>query len=197
MIRLSLVLCGAALLVGGCTILPPREDLTRSFVLSPAEESGAGPADLVVLGPLRLPDYLLRPEIVTRTGSNELLPSARDRWAEPLDRGVLRVLRQDLTARLGGTRVVAYAADASARIDQMVEIEITAFEADASGRVRLQGRWHRSCLPWKPGPTPEGQADFDLGGPVSGEGTAAVVAGLSAALGQLADAIAVEVRRGR
>ena len=83
------------ILCSGCSILEPREDPTRFFVLSPGGAETLAPESdaklSITVGPLRLPAYLLRPEIVTRAGENELDPSPFDRWAEPIDGAILRV----------------------------------------------------------------------------------------------------------
>ena len=58
------------ILCSGCSILEPREDPTRFFVLSPGGAETLAPESdaklSITVGPLRLPAYLLRPEIVTR-----------------------------------------------------------------------------------------------------------------------------------
>ena len=79
--------CAALALLSGCSLLEPRQDPTSFFVLSPEAQadaaSAAGDAEKtqIALGPVRLPDYLLRPELVRRSGPNQLEPSRVDRWA--------------------------------------------------------------------------------------------------------------------
>ncbi len=151
--RRSFAAALAALALAACTVLEPRADPTRFFVLAPRAAAGAALADAgggavpagagagVLVGPLRLPDYLLRPEVVRRVGPNQLEPSRVDRWAEPLDKAFLRVLALDLAALLPRGSVIAHPAPSSERPALQVELDAAAFEGDREGRVRLAGFW--------------------------------------------------------
>ncbi|MCK7492219.1 MAG: PqiC family protein [Comamonadaceae bacterium] len=55
-----------------------------------------------------LPDYLDRLQVVTRTPSGELAVSDTQRWAEPLQEGLIRVLDENLSALLGTERIVRF-----------------------------------------------------------------------------------------
>ena len=184
----------ACLLVGACTFLEPRADPTRYFVLAPlaAPAAPAASAQLaVVVGPLQLPDYLLRPEIVRLAGPNQVQPSQMDRWAEPIDRAVLRVLCLDLAALLPSSSVVPFPARAS-QAAVGVEIEVVAFEADPAGTTRLEGIWHLRDAP-------EGQRDghtFRLERPAGSVETAEVVLAMSELVRELAEQIAAELGTG-
>ena len=179
----------AALLLCACSVLEPREDPTRYFVLSPQGGTATAPAPgarLVVLGPLRLPDYLLRPELVRRVGGNQLDPSRVDRWAEPLERGIVRVLCLDLLSLRPGERVVPYPADAGEQPAGSIEVVIAAFEADGAGLTRLQGYWRLRGASGAGGETREFRLEQAAG---SGE-SATIVAAMSTLLHRLAEDIA-------
>lgn len=151
--RRALAAALAALALSACTVLEPRADPTRFFVLAPRAAQGAAAADAadgaaradgtpaVLVGPLRLPDYLLRPEVVRRVGPNQLEPSRVDRWAEPLDKAFLRVLALDLAALLPRGSVLAHPAPSAERPALQIELDAAAFEGDREGRVRLAGLW--------------------------------------------------------
>ena len=144
----SVVFVAVASAAGACSLLDPREDPTRLFLLTsigetaaraaPAED--AAPADAakgwIGLGPVTVPAYLERPEIVRRASEHELAPARSDRWAEPLDRAVLRVLAQDL-AQVTGRRVVAYPWKTTLAPACVVEVGVTRFEAVEEKRVEL------------------------------------------------------------
>jgi len=198
---LALVALVAITAMTGCSILEPRADPTRFFVLAPvaggeaapaAAGNAPGPALVIVLGPVVLPDYLLRPEIVRRTGPNQLEPSRVDRWGEPLDRAILRVLCLDLASSLPGSSVVPFPAAPGARPDAAIEIEIVGFEADSAGVVRLQGRWRFRA----PHEAAEGFREIGLERSVGSPETPDVVAGMSALLAELARGLAVELETG-
>ncbi len=184
------------LLLAACSFLEPREDPTRFFVLSAATNAGPAPAAdpglLVVLGPVHLPDYLLRPEIVQRAGPNQVEPSRVDRWAEPIDRGLVRVLCLDLGARLPRRSVVPFPAARGDEPGVQVELEIAAFEADRAGQARLEGRWRVRG----PRSARDGVEEFRLERPAASQETPATVAAMSALLADLADEIAAGLSAG-
>ena len=105
----------ALFLIVGCSIgsvLQPTKDLSQYYVLTPIDEASRGvPITYssggvhktlsIGLGPVKLPAYLARPEIVTRSSPNLLDLSDKDRWAEPLDKNFVNVLGQNLTTLLG------------------------------------------------------------------------------------------------
>lgn len=96
----------AALLAGaagaGCSLLPSAEpDPTRYFVLDASPRTGthadaAAAAPVVALAPVVLgPGYLAATRsIVVRRDGNEIRYEDFARWAEPLDTGIARVLRE-------------------------------------------------------------------------------------------------------
>lgn len=100
---------GLAVLAGGCKLLPePRTDPTRHYTLAAAGETHA--ADLrntkaVKLGlmTLDLAPYLRKGVLVTRRGETEVIYNDFQRWAEPLEAGLGRLLQNELQAspRLG------------------------------------------------------------------------------------------------
>jgi uncharacterized lipoprotein YmbA len=57
------------------------------------------------LEPVDMPEYLDRPEIVSRGGGNQLELGEFDRWAEPLDRNIERVVARNLSVLLDTDRV--------------------------------------------------------------------------------------------
>jgi uncharacterized lipoprotein YmbA len=133
---------------GACSLLEPREDPTRLFVLTSIGETAGtaapaangAPADAakgwIGLGPVTVPSYLERPEIVRRASEHELAPARSDRWAEPLDRAVPRVLAQDL-AHVTGRRVVPYPWKTTLVPACVVAVDLTRFEAVEGKRVEL------------------------------------------------------------
>jgi len=146
--RLVLVLAGIPA-VPGCGLLSPRTDATHYAVLAsldelPGEVSGVAFPDSrlrVGLGPVTLPEYLRRPEIVSRVHGTRIMLSGTERWAEPLDQALLRVLAIDLERTLGAGRVVNYPWYESDRPELQIEIVFSRCERDESGKVVLAARW--------------------------------------------------------
>lgn len=143
-----LIIFGAWLGLAGCSsLLEPRPDLSRFYVLTPQPVAGqVSPASTgarlsLGLGPITMPSYLDREQIVTRIGPNELRLSENDRWAEPLQSNFAHVLAQDLTLRLGAARIQPFPWYAATPIDYQVEVAVHRFETDASGRGELIAHW--------------------------------------------------------
>jgi hypothetical protein len=75
--------------------------------LQPAAAPAAPSGIKVEVLPVRLPEILLRPQMVLAQGSGTLRLSETHRWGNPLDRDMQRVLAQDLAVLLGSDAVVA------------------------------------------------------------------------------------------
>jgi len=98
--RPAFLFAAAAVLgLSGCNLLPePQPDNTRFYVLGDATSSAAPAANAPRVGLRRVdvPAYLKSKSIVTRRGNNELRYDDNARWAEPLEAGILRTLRDRL-----------------------------------------------------------------------------------------------------
>ena len=92
----------AAFTLDGCALLRPHADPTRFYVLTVPSPPSAPAADgefkrwRVGLRPVEVPSYLRTKFMVVRTGTNEIHFADFDRWAEPLDQGISRVLKETL-----------------------------------------------------------------------------------------------------
>jgi len=127
----------------GCSVLDPQPDRTQFYLLTAMAEAptASAPANMVIaLDPVKLPDYLGRLEIATRTDENRLRYSDTDRWAEPLDVSFTRVLSQDLAILMNLGDVVSYPWFSDTRVDFQVPVHVSRFEGDGD-KVVLQARW--------------------------------------------------------
>jgi len=98
-----LVAVGALALLGGCFGSSPG---SRFYTLTPHETRGISASegmDVVVrVGPVSIPSYLDRRQIVTRNGRNGIEIAEYERWGGALDDEIIRLLVNDLAARLAG-----------------------------------------------------------------------------------------------
>jgi uncharacterized protein len=140
-----LVPCGVALLVlSGCFGSPPTH-----FYLVPALTSGdtappasAGQRDLTLgVGPVTVPPYLDRPQLVTRTSRAKLALADFDQWAGPLADTIARVLAEDLSLLLPTERVVLYPWSRALDPDYQITVEVLQFDRGPGGEVVLAARW--------------------------------------------------------
>jgi uncharacterized protein len=195
LIALGACVFGAA----GCSsVLAPEPDLSKFYILTSQPAAGqvsqasAGAGMSIGVGPITMPDYLDRPEMVTRTGTNELRLSENSRWGEPLNVGFAHVFARDLAMRLGAAQIHRFPWYNSASINYQVEVAVHHFETDASGRSELIAHWtiidgrNHDVLDSANTTLAQSGAPADM---------AASVAALSHILGQFSDQIATRLRR--
>lgn len=145
----------------------------------------------VGLGPIRLPEYLDRPQIVTRMSPNEVRFAEFERWAAPLAGSFSSALAENLSTLLGTDRIALHPWKATTSIDCRVEIEVSRFDGKPGDSVLLESRWivfsedRERVLSTKTSSIRE---------PVSGKGYEALVAAQSRALAALGREIAEAIR---
>jgi uncharacterized lipoprotein YmbA len=94
----------AAFALSSCAFLQPRADPTRFYVLTVGQAAPAAVTEVDVrrwrvgLKAVEVPAYLQTRFMVVRTGTNEIHFAEFDRWAEPLDGGISRVLKDSLSS---------------------------------------------------------------------------------------------------
>ncbi len=134
-----------ALLALSCILAACAESQpSRFYMLSslpPAEASGSGKPLSVGVGPISMPGYLSRPQIVTREGETKLALAEFDRWGEPLGDLFSQVVAANLSSLLKTERVYSLPRRRTASLDYQVEIDIYRFDADQTGLIYLTARW--------------------------------------------------------
>jgi uncharacterized lipoprotein YmbA len=152
---------------------------------------GAAAPRTIELRRVGLAGYIDRPEIVRTENGNRLAVSDADRWGEPLDDMIGRVLTEDLGQRLPGSTVISEAGAISTDTDAILEVEIRRFDADPDGTVIVLAQ-----LSARPSRDRAAQAIRTVRFTVrpAGSGAGALVAALSTGLGQLADTAAAMLR---
>jgi uncharacterized lipoprotein YmbA len=136
------VLSLALLMLGGCGSTPP----TRFYVLSTLTDTSpptpAGKRELTIgVGPVTLPPYLDRPQIVTRASRAKLNLGEFDQWAAALQDGVARVLAENLSLLIPTDRVVLHPWPRQTAIDYQVTVEVIQFDKTMGDEVVLAARW--------------------------------------------------------
>jgi uncharacterized lipoprotein YmbA len=95
-----------ALTCTACSTSPVPDYYLLTANVQPA---GSFDSDLIIgIGPVAVADFLDRPEVVTHGGSNALEVDDLHRWAEPLERGVSRVVVLNLAGLLGTQNVSVF-----------------------------------------------------------------------------------------
>ena len=137
--RLGLV--AVLVLAAACTRTSPTAFYTLSPVAAPQGEKRSATGLVIGLGPITLPQYLDRPDIVTREGANQMRLAEFHKWSEPLEPLLTRVMAQDLYALLDAGDVIPLPQRGDVPLYRVVEIDINRFDADLSGEVVLDARW--------------------------------------------------------
>lgn len=94
----------------------------------------------VGVGPIAIPEYLGRDSLVTRSGSNRVNISSIERWAEPLEDGVLRVIGLNLAGLLQTEDVRLYPWHPNRAPDYGVKLRLVEMDANATQAI-LVAEW--------------------------------------------------------
>lgn len=145
-LRPFFALIATSLVVSSCS-LGRQSPPTRLYVLTAlpwADDSqqvtGTSGVALAV-GPVSLPEYVDRPQIVTGDSGNELQRTSLEQWAEPLETNFTRVLADNLSVLLRTDRVAVFPWKGSVPIDYQVVVEVTQFLGTRNGSVSLVALW--------------------------------------------------------
>ena len=138
------------------------------------------------VGPITLPAYLDRPQIVTRASQAKLELSEFEQWAAPLQDDVPRVLSENLAYLIPTNHVTVFPWQRSTPIDYQITVDITHFEGTLGESSALTARWRildkdgRELL----------MTTSSVSEQISGQDYEATVASMSRTLGSLSRAIA-------
>jgi uncharacterized lipoprotein YmbA len=182
----ALMSVGAA----GCASSPPLRYYTLTEVPATARLAIPEGTVPVRLDRVTLPTELDRSQIVRRIDATRLQIVESDRWAAPLLDTILRVLSDDLAARLAPGAVANPNEPSSGDKRQSLAVDILEFYGDATCEVTLRAAW---VLKQPDSQVVRGteEARIPASGACSGAGT--LPAAMSQALAQLSDRIAAVV----
>jgi len=131
-----------ALLGAGC--LGGGSAPTRFYVLAPGEipPVPAAGTTSVGVGPVSVPGYLDRPQIVTRPAADKIDLGEFDQWGEPLRAGIPRVLAEDLARQMPSARISVFPWRSLESVRYQVVVDVTRLDGPAGGDLVLEARWH-------------------------------------------------------
>ena len=143
--RRVIVLLALAAVASGCAVT----DTSRYYALGTlhpptAVERPVTSGGLTIgVGPVAIPGYLDRPQMVTRDAGGGLEIWPYHRWAESLEIGIAEALADDLAARVPGDRVAVYPwrGTLARIIDYQVAVQVARFEGTPGQAVTLDARW--------------------------------------------------------
>lgn len=137
-----LVTLGIAIFaLAGCAQTAPTNFYTLSSATEPSVAKRSARGLVIGLGPITLPQYLDRPDIVTRAGPNQMQLADLNKWAEPLEPLLTRIMSEDLYALLDAEDVIPIPQRGDVPLDRIVEVDFSRFDATDTGEVVLDARW--------------------------------------------------------
>lgn len=150
--RLKIITVGAFLLLAlllltACSSTPA----SRFYALSPVNTSEyvkqqqVKDNGIIAIGPIRIPEYLDRPQIITRSGNSELMLAEFHRWGGSLDNDLKRVIPENIAQKLdaAGYLVINWPVpgEGNMPVQYRVAIDILQFEGTLGGTVTLKCQW--------------------------------------------------------
>ena len=139
-----LTLCALLAVQLGCSSSPPSRfyllsslDTTRPEMKPSADERCFS----IGIGPVKIPEYLNQPEIVTRGRGNQLKLAEFDRWSEGLNVNITRVLAENLSVLLCTETIAIFPWRGGITLDYRIELDIQRFDGYLGGDVSLNAWW--------------------------------------------------------
>jgi uncharacterized lipoprotein YmbA len=140
LIQVAVVLLALTLCLYSCA---GKSASSKFYVLSPLPQPALSAAEGTTIGvfPVAMPDYLDRPQIVTRASENEIKIDEFSRWAEPLKESFTRALVQNLSSLLNTVKVIKTTANTGFPMALQVGAEVVQFDGSLGGDAVLIVKW--------------------------------------------------------
>ena len=138
-----LILVVTLLVLCGCL---GRSQPTRFYLLHPTlslqtgEEVPAKEGLKIGVGPVEIPEYLDRPQIVTRVSKSEFQVDEFNQWAESLTYSISTILAENLSNLLATDNLFIYPWLGSTQIDYQIKVDIARFNAIPGGKAVLEAQ---------------------------------------------------------
>ena len=117
------------------------------YTLRPMESPTSTPLAVAVeplavgIGPIKFPDELNRPAIVTRSGQNRLQVNEFHRWGGSLEKNVTRVMEENLALLLKTDRVMARPWERYFQPNVRIALDIRQFDGRLGEYASLNVTW--------------------------------------------------------
>lgn len=138
-----LILGVLVVLLLGCASTPQ----TRFFVLSfspdleKVRSQEGEPCLAIGIGPVKIPEYLNQPEIVTRITQNELRLDEFAKWAEPLEDNISQVLAKNLLSLLCIRSIAIFPWKGGTPIDYRIDVRVIQMDGILGENASLDVTW--------------------------------------------------------
>lgn len=143
----NMALCGLLIFVlSGCISAGSSLD-ARFYMLKQLEENEVTqkfdlPAGVItVIGPVGIPQYLDRPQMVTQDDQGMMNIAQFDRWGESLDDGIARLIIEDLNLMLPGGTFEIFPCNFAIPLNYQVIVVISQLECNFKKGFLLVAQW--------------------------------------------------------
>jgi len=128
------------LLVAGCGS-SPAVDYYRLQPISGGATADPADAKVLGLGPLTVPGYLDRPQLVTQQAGSKVKVDEFNRWAEPLDIALPRIVTANVDQLLDSVVVVTFPYSSRVKTDYRLLGRVIRFDVNQSAEAVLEVQW--------------------------------------------------------
>lgn len=136
---LHLALTAALVLGAGCGVMKPAEFYQLQAPMEAATSAHGQTA--VLLGPVKLADYLQREQIMQRKADGRLGISRNGRWAGSLQDEVGQLLLRQVATGLGSSHVALYPDRIGVKAGAQVVLSISRLDSGESEPAVLEAQW--------------------------------------------------------
>ena len=135
-------LAGSVFLLANSCGTSPEPLYYRLSSLAPSAEPGRSQDSVFIrVGPITIPEELDRSSIVTQIGTNRVDLAEYHRWAGNLQSAIGRVLGENLSALLPGSRISLEQEVSLQPIDVQITVNIREFGGRLGEAVKLSADW--------------------------------------------------------
>lgn len=123
----------------GCSIAPPATfyQLQQSTTVTASRDNNI----TVLLGPLRVADYLQRENVLQREADGSLSLSQQARWAGSLQDDIGQLLLRQVSAQLGSSRIALYPDRVGIDAQAQVVLGISRLDSGVQQPAVLEAQW--------------------------------------------------------
>lgn len=141
----SVVFC-ALLFSSGCFSVPnspsPRFHMLSSVDKEKVSQKFNIPSYIIIeTGPVKIPDYQNRPQMVTLNKDKTLNFAQFDRWGEALDSAMARLINESLTAMLPGATFQMFPCNFNIPLKYQLIVDVLQLESELDKEVFFSAQW--------------------------------------------------------
>jgi uncharacterized lipoprotein YmbA len=194
MIRILPIILMILVLLGCSSNSPSPKFYTLSSLILPGHAeppASKGKANVFGIGPVSIPDYLDKPQIVTRAPANELLLSEFNLWGGSLKTDVHRVLIENISLLLASEPVTVVGWKTYVPGAYRIPVYLLRFDAVPDGSLFLEAKWGIVAQDGRP---VVAIRESSITKPVRGKEYSDIISAMSDALADLSKEIASAIK---